>query len=49
MRRVCRPGGAIAVASWDAESPVVDAASAGRGELDWNGRTREYVLAVRPR
>ena len=49
MRRVCRPGGAIAVASLDAESPVVDAASAERGELDWNGRTREYVLAVRPR
>ena len=49
MRRVCRPGGAIAVATWNTGSPVAGAASTERGELDWNGRAREYVLAVRPR
>ena len=49
MLRVCRPGGAIAVAMWETESPVADAANSEHGELDWNGRAREYVLAVRPR
>ena len=49
MRRVCRPGGAIAVATWDTDGSVGEAAHADSGELDWNGRARGYVLAVLPR
>jgi ubiquinone/menaquinone biosynthesis C-methylase UbiE len=45
MRRVCRPGGAVAVASW---VPVTGAAIVERGTLDWDGEAREYVLAVAP-
>ena len=45
MRRVCRPGGAIAVAGWDG---VVAADVVERGTLDWDGVPREYALAVVP-
>ena len=47
MRRVCRPGGAIAVATWSTD--LEGAATVERGELDWNGRARGYMLAVAPR
>ena len=49
MRRVCRPGGALAVATWDTTGSLAEAARVERGELDWNGRPREYLLAVLPR
>lgn len=49
MRRVCRPGGAIGLATWSANGPAAEAAKVERGELDWNGRAREYLLAILPR
>jgi ubiquinone/menaquinone biosynthesis C-methylase UbiE len=49
MRRVCRPGGVIAVATWSTNGSVEDASKVERGELDWNGRPRNYLLAVVPR
>jgi ubiquinone/menaquinone biosynthesis C-methylase UbiE len=45
LRRVCRAGGAIALATWATESPP-GAAGVERGTIDWQGRPREYVLSV---
>ena len=45
LRRVCRAGGAIALATWATEPPP-DAASIERGTIEWHDGPREYLLAV---
>jgi ubiquinone/menaquinone biosynthesis C-methylase UbiE len=46
MRRVCRAGGVVAVAAWSTSAWAEATQVVERGELDWNGRAREYLLAV---
>jgi ubiquinone/menaquinone biosynthesis C-methylase UbiE len=54
LRRVLRPGGAIGVASWTAESwgteehvtELLGAASFERGTVEVDGVEREYLLAI---